>query len=146
MTIRRTLAAAFLLSILAIGYSIRAQAPTPPRAGTLTEGVTAVLVDVVVRDRRGQPVRDLQESDFEVFEDGVPQAIGSFTPIAHGEVARQQKAPEPSIAARVNPATVVAPPVTPGPPVTAIVIHGLTPDSRRRANAAARPYTGCRTS
>ena len=38
-----------------------------------------MLVDVVVRDKRGQPVRDLALSDFEVLEDGVPQTIGSFT-------------------------------------------------------------------
>ena len=39
----------------------------PQRAsGTLNEGVTAVLVDVVVRDKRGQPVRDLTQADFEV--------------------------------------------------------------------------------
>ena len=41
------------------------------RQASLNEGVTAVLVDVVVRDRRGQPVRDLTAADFEVLEDGV---------------------------------------------------------------------------
>ena len=40
-----------------------------------------MLVDVVVRDKRGQPVRDLTQADFEVLEDGVPQTIGSFTPV-----------------------------------------------------------------
>ena len=39
-----------------------AQQPAPQRAErTLSEGVTAVLVDVVVRDKRGQPVRDLTQ-------------------------------------------------------------------------------------
>ena len=27
------------------------------------------------------PVRDLTQADFEVLEDGVPQTIGSFTPV-----------------------------------------------------------------
>ena len=58
-----------------------AQQPTPQRAGSIDAGVTAVLVDVVVRDRRGEPVRDLKQSDFQVIEDGVPQALGSFTPV-----------------------------------------------------------------
>ena len=40
-----------------------------------------MLVDVVVRDRRGQPVKDLTQADFEILEDGVTQTIGSFTPI-----------------------------------------------------------------
>ena len=59
-----------------------AQQPPIQRApGTLNEGVTAVLVDVVVRDRRGLPVRDLTQADFQIFEDGVAQPLGSFTPI-----------------------------------------------------------------
>src|SRR6188768_1409169 len=67
--------AAVLVLLLAVP---RAQEPQRA-AGTVKEGVTAVLVDVVVRDKRGQPVRDLTEADFEVFEDGVAQKIGSFT-------------------------------------------------------------------
>jgi len=33
---------------------------------------------VTVTDRRGDPVRGLTRDDFEVFEDGVPQAITNF--------------------------------------------------------------------
>src|SRR5688572_31303989 len=67
------------LTFVALVQSGFAQQPTPQRApGTLTGGVTAVLVDVVVRDRKHQPVRDLTQADFEVLEDGVPQTIGSF--------------------------------------------------------------------
>ena len=40
-----------------------------------------MLVDVVVRDRKGQPVRDLTQADFEVIEDSVPQKVGSFTTV-----------------------------------------------------------------
>ena len=65
-----TVAATALLVALASGQP---SAQEPQRAaGTLNEGVTAVLVDVVVRDRRGQPVRDLRAEEFEVLEDGVP--------------------------------------------------------------------------
>jgi VWFA-related protein len=40
-------------------------------------GVSAVLVDVVVTDREGNPL-SLSREDFQVFEDGVPQEIATF--------------------------------------------------------------------
>ena len=75
---------------------MRRSSQPPQRAErTLKEGVTAVLVDVVVRDRRGQPVRDLTQSDFEVLEDGVAQTIGSFTRVFdwRGPAGRQRPVP-----------------------------------------------------
>jgi VWFA-related protein len=55
----------------------RAQEPSaqPPsfRAGT-----SAVLLDVVVRDRKGNPVRDLQPGEVTVLEDGVARETRSF--------------------------------------------------------------------
>jgi VWFA-related protein len=50
----------------------------------ITSTTTAILVDAVVRDRSGRLVTDLSASDFELFEDGVPQAIDSFTRVSHG--------------------------------------------------------------
>src|SRR5438105_10636333 len=37
-----------------------------------------VTLDIVVRDKKGRPVRDLTPADFEIYEDGVRQQIGSF--------------------------------------------------------------------
>jgi len=47
-----------------------------------------VLVDVRVTDKKGQPVTDLQQSDFRVFEDGVEQKISSFSVENVEELAR----------------------------------------------------------
>jgi VWFA-related protein len=41
-------------------------------------GTSEVVLDVVVRDKKGHPVRDLAASAFEVYEDGVKQQIQSF--------------------------------------------------------------------
>jgi VWFA-related protein len=51
------------------------QPQTPP---TFRGGINYVRVDAIVTDRRGQPVFDLKQSDFEVLEDGKPQAVDSF--------------------------------------------------------------------
>lgn len=41
-------------------------------------GVTLVEVYATVTDPRGEPISDLLKRDFEVLEDGVPQAIATF--------------------------------------------------------------------
>ena len=116
------------------------RAQEPQRAvGTVKEGVTAVLVDVVVRDKRGQPVRDLTEADFELFEDGVAQKIGSFTTVRDASSA--MNAPAPAAPALAAPAA-AANQVDAGPAVTAIVFHGLDVENRKRAVQAAQAYLG----
>jgi len=46
-----------------------------------------VLLDVVVTDRSGNPVRALHQSDFTILEDGKPQQISSFEPPASSDSA-----------------------------------------------------------
>ncbi len=50
----------------------------PSQVPTFRGGVNAVLVDVVVLDRDGDPVAGLTQDDFEVLEDGTPQTIATF--------------------------------------------------------------------
>ena len=65
------------------------QAGTPPAAPTAPQGdpaqqptfragVNFVRVDVIVNDKKGDPVTDLTATDFEVLEDGIPQTIEQF--------------------------------------------------------------------
>jgi VWFA-related protein len=48
---------------------------------TFKSGVNFVEVDVVVTDRAGEPVRGLRRQDFEVFEDGKPVEVTTFTAV-----------------------------------------------------------------
>ena len=55
-----------------------AQSPSAPQLPVVRTGTTAVVLDVVVRDRRGHPVRDIQQSELMVLEDGAPREVRSF--------------------------------------------------------------------
>ena len=108
--------------------------PAAPRAGTDQAEITAVVVDVVVRDRRGEPVIDLRPEDFEIYEDGVKQEVGSVTLNRTADsTATAPAAPRP---AAPGAAPVVAAPM----PVVALVFDRLTPDGRAIAHRAALEY------
>jgi VWFA-related protein len=52
-----------------------------PQGPTFRGGINFVRVDVIVTDKKAQPVSDLKRVDFEVLEDGKPQTIEQFTAI-----------------------------------------------------------------
>ena len=106
--------------------------------------VTAIVVDVVVRDRRGNPVSDLTAADFELTEDGVRQEIGSFTPVERGALASQASAAGASArptARRQRPRRPRRRRQPPGAGVIALVFDRLTPGS---AGARAQGGAGLR--
>ncbi len=142
---RKLKALGAILLILTLTPTSAQQPQQPPARAdkALSEGVTAVLVDVVVRDKRGQPVADLSPSDFEVSEDGTPQTIGSFTPI----FANAAPIPAPPAAPTASTEAVVAaaPSVNSGPIVTALVFDRLSSEARQLAVQAAQSYLGNKT-
>lgn len=73
--------AAVLLATCGAAW-LRAQDPPrtdqPPPRPTFRAGTNLVRVDVAVADHKGHPLLDLQQHEFEIFEDGRPQAIESF--------------------------------------------------------------------
>jgi VWFA-related protein len=66
-------AAIFTLSSLGAG-----QNPSAPAAPTLHVYSRETIVDVLVTDDKGQPLRGLTRSDFTIEEDGQPQPIRGF--------------------------------------------------------------------
>ncbi len=53
------------------------QTPAPPDV-TIRATAEEILVDLIVRDKKGRFVRDLRPEEIQVFEDGEPQKITSF--------------------------------------------------------------------
>jgi VWFA-related protein len=62
------------------GATPQGQSPAPaPQTPTFSVNVEYVEVDAVVTDRNDQFVRGLTKDDFEIFEDGKPQQISTFS-------------------------------------------------------------------
>jgi len=67
--------------------AIGAQQPqTPPASGGVVKAATEeVLLDVVVRDKKGHAVKDLKPEDFQISDNGEPKKIKSFRLIEGNE-------------------------------------------------------------
>lgn len=75
-----------VLAVSSVAGAQQAAAPQQPAgddAGAYTLKVTTqnVVLDVVVNDRKGNPVTGLKAGDFTVYEDTVPQVLKSFTEV-----------------------------------------------------------------
>jgi VWFA-related protein len=70
------------ISSSSVAQQLLPQQKTPPPSTPLVRvGSEEVLLDIVVRDKKGRPVLDLKESEIEIYENGVKQVITSFRPI-----------------------------------------------------------------
>jgi VWFA-related protein len=118
----------------------------PPQAHRASEPyvatTTAILVDVVVRDRKGHPLTDLTAKDFEIFENNVPQTIGSFSVVSRAsDIGIHVRRRLPGVTT-VASGGIVAGADGPAPadeelPTTAMVFDGLTPEALKLAQNAA---------
>jgi VWFA-related protein len=125
-----------LCALIAAGASASAQQPAQPERPARYETATsAVVVDVVARDRKG-PVTDLTQADFEVYEDGTLQQVATF----------ERRAPD-ALATAVHgvPSGSGAPGASTAPPVVvALAWDRLTPEARALAHKAAQTFLGQR--
>ena len=139
-------AGVMLVLALAAEAALAAQdAPPPaePRRQSFSGGTTAILVDVVVRDRRGHPVLDLEVDDFEILEDAVRQTVGSFSVVQRGaglgiKVGRRIDAPTTVVTGGGTGPAGDQPPAD--PPSVAIVFDALKPEALELAQKAALSY------
>lgn len=68
---------------------------------------TIVLLDVVVRDRKGRPVRDLRPEELQVFEDGQRRELTSFR-LVEGQASEERVAPAASSGLQPDPSRQVS--------------------------------------
>src|SRR5262245_20089081 len=85
----RSVCAGFLILLLQLEVVAGEKKPRPQRvgsdaavdSGTLTFRVPVqeVVLHVLVTDPHGDPLFDLSDADFKIYEDGKPQTIRSFS-------------------------------------------------------------------
>jgi VWFA-related protein len=108
----------------------------PVQGGRFGARTEAVVVDVTVVDKKGRPVTTLTQSDFEVFEDNVPQTILGF----------ERQAPNPNVTKADAAVTVGLGPKrsaitsVQGPSITALAFDRLSPEARMLAYRAAKRF------
>jgi VWFA-related protein len=114
---------------LAAGLALAAatpSAPAPQAAETpvVRTGTAAVLLDVVIRDKKGRPVPDIAASEIEVFEDGVKQKVDGFRWVETEAIETTAE-------------TAASPDARRPPNLVSLVFDQLGPDGRRLAAKAA---------
>ena len=131
-----------LLLIVSTSFSTvltQGQTPAQDQDDVVRVRSNEVRLDVVVKDKKGRPIRDLKATDFEVLEDGVPQKVESFR-----FVSREAASNTETKSDGITGAPPVTPPTTPpprsGPSVTALVFDRLSPEARNLAKKAGLAY------
>src|SRR5690242_12663133 len=125
-----------LLLIAAIGL----QAVSQEQDEVVRVRSNEVRLDVVVKDKKGRPIRDLKPSDFEVLEDGVPQKVESFRFVSRETAPANSESKDGKSPDGPSTATPTAPARRTSPSVTALVFDRLSPEARSLARKAGLAY------
>jgi VWFA-related protein len=113
----------------AAGLAAPVQPPPQEAAPVFPSGTQAVVLDVVVRDKKGRTVTDLRQEEIEVLEEGKPKAIIGF------RFVERPTAPPPVAPGVPVPAAAAEPPRH--PTLVTLVFDSLGPQGRPfAANAA----------
>ena len=143
-TVRRLIPLGLLLIASTTIGAQQPPAQQPPAQRAIegdTTTVTAIVVDVVVRDKQGNPVTGLTQDDFQIFEDGVRQDVGSLTAVNKAP-ATPAAAPVASTPVAVKPGESAGEAAKRAPEVLALVFDRLSADGRSMAFKAAQQYIG----
>ena len=124
-----------LLAVVLVAPLALASPPQDPPAPTgdvptFGTGTAQVVLDVVVRDKKGRPVLDVRPEEIEVYEQGELQTVDGFKLVETGELeSGQPKGPtltQPDAARRIN--------------LVTIVFDALGVDGRRQGKRAAEAF------
>ncbi|HSD66018.1 MAG TPA: VWA domain-containing protein [Vicinamibacteria bacterium] len=92
-----------LASAAALAAQEAQKPPAPAETPTFPAQVEQVIVDVVVTDKKGTPIRGLQQKDLTVLEDGVPQQIASFEAVQVPDQPSAVPPPPPRVTVNTTP-------------------------------------------
>jgi VWFA-related protein len=142
---RRVAAAMLTLSTATAGLpASAARAAQAPDTPVFQVQASSVLLDLVVRDKKGKLVRDLTADDFEVYEDNVRQTVDSFRVVNKG-AGDEADAPSAASAAPAPAPAAAAPAPEPAADraqsVVAFVFDRMSADARRMAHKTALTFT-----
>ncbi len=84
-----------LLSALLPAFAQQPAAPSAAQTSTVRATAEEVLLDVIVRDKKGKPVTDLKPEDLTISDNGVPQTVSSFRLVRGTEAVSQTGATTP---------------------------------------------------
>jgi VWFA-related protein len=137
--------AAVFVAVLSSTQPAAQSAAQPSDRQSFTSTTTAILVDVVVRDRKGRLVTDLSAADFGVAEDGVVQKVDTFTRVSRGSgiglgVAWRSAGKTVSVNPTATPAPAEPPDTLANDATTALVFDHLSSESLRLAQRATLDY------
>jgi VWFA-related protein len=107
------------------------ESPASESKQVFPSGTAAVLLDLVVRDKKGHAVPDLREDELEVYEDGVKQKIEGFR--------RIESAAQPE-AAPAGPAPLVRPDAAHSLNFVTLVFDQLDVEGRKLGQKAATSF------
>ncbi len=98
MSVRLLLLSGFLAGTAALPQTTTSAEPPP----TFAAQVEQVTVDLVVIDRKGEPVTGLKKEDLEVYENGSPQTIVSFDAVEVAAAPAAKPAPRPKVSTNTS--------------------------------------------
>ncbi len=137
---------ALTLSFLLVCWPVIAQnsqapAQQKPKEEVLRIGAEEVLLDIIVRDKKGRPVTDLKAGEIEVYEDNVKQEVTSFRNVNRaGETGIESGNLTTSNSSTANGGTPKMVDPLRQINLVSFVFERLSSDGRRNAKAAALEF------
>ena len=131
-----------IISVALTVFPLLAQSPPQaqkPQDEVLRLGAEEVLLDLIVRDKKGRPVSDLKAGDIEIYEDGVRQTVSSFRSVNRTAEAMVESA-KGTATANSTPGTPKTADLTRQINLVSFVFERLSPDGRRNAKMAALEF------
>lgn len=100
--VRSLLALLSVLPAIAWAQAKPSPSPSPGAPPSFPTQVELVVVDAVVKDKKGAPVTDLKQSDFTVLEDGQAQSIVSFEAVKLPDQPGTTPPPRPRVSSNTS--------------------------------------------